>query len=170
MAGDDRQNQQLENADQSEVDAGDDFGPSEQEDAENDDANYAYLDPGGYEAGLAVIGTLLSDDVSPIKVPVADGIVNVDHNRREAEQADALVTRVIREIEKSNSLDPEKKNLLTTTLELGRQILKQPWAYVAMIGGALLKPLYDAYASVLEEAAKPIVQQAIDAVMKLLGF
>ena len=128
---------------------------------------FAYLDPAGLERGAALLGRYLG--VGEF-APASDRIVSLNDNRPLVYSIDNSVVAAAREISKSNTIPPGQKNLILSTIEAGRALLKNPTAYVAAVSALLLKPLYDAYASVIEEVSKPIIQHAIDAVRQLIGL
>jgi hypothetical protein len=103
-------------------------------------------------------------------VPASDRIVNFDDNRPVVEKAEQALLPVVQAISDSNTLLPDQKGLILSSIEAGIGLLKRPKAYIAAISALLLEPLYEAYASVIEEVSKPLIQHAIDAVRQLIGI
>ena len=149
-----------------------DWGPEHLPDSQSDEVEYAYLDPGGYEAGIGIIGSVV-DEIDYEKrrlVPASNRVVDLSHNQSQVEQAIEKVEQAIEVIDQSNTLAPDEKSLWIDLLRQGQAWLRKPATYVAGVSALLLKPLYDAYSSVLEESAKPIIEAAFDAVKALIGM
>ena len=103
-------------------------------------------------------------------IPASDRKVDLSDNQEAVELVDEKIAAASEVIIKSNTLDPEEKELWARLLEEGRAWLKRPTTYIAAISALLVKPLYDAYSSVLEDSAKPIVEAALVAVKALFGL
>ena len=149
-----------------------DWGPEHLPDSQSDEVEYAYIDQGGFEAGVAIVGSVVDeiDFEKRIFVPASDRTVDLSHNQSEVEQAIEHVDRAIEVIDESNTLAPDEKGLWIDLLRQGKSWLRKPATYLAGISALLLKPLYDAYSSVLEESAKPVIQAAFEAVKALIGM
>ncbi|MEZ5696611.1 MAG: hypothetical protein R3E18_09250 [Sphingomonadaceae bacterium] len=149
-----------------------DWGPSHLPDAKSDDVDYAYIDPGGFEAGIGLVASVVDeiDFKSRLLAPASDRVVDLSHNQNAVSQAVEKIDEAIVAIGSSNTLAPEEKELWTGLIQQGKEWLRRPTAYVAGLSALLLKPLYDAYSSVLEESAKPVIQAAFEAVKALIGL
>lgn len=147
-----------------------DWGPSGERDAK--EATYAYIDPGGLEAGAAIVSDIVAkrERKGELRIPAADRVVDLTHNSAAVSDADQKVAKAIDVIDGSNIIVPEVKSVWIQLLEEGRARLRKPSTYVAIVSALLLTPLYDAYASVIEESAKPIIKAALEAVTALIGF
>lgn len=119
------------------------------------------------DVGITLQPTQWIDPIESV-VPASDRLVTIGDNVRTSTATEAIEL-TLEKIDVSNTLGSEEKDLFRTTLELGVKLLKQPKAYLVAISGLLLKPLYDAYSSVIEETSKPAIQSAIDAVLAILG-
>lgn len=149
-----------------------DVGPTEAPDRDSDTANYAYLDPGGFEAGVAVVASIVDEREFERKllVPASGRVVDLTHNQKKVDDAIEKVVAATKAIETSNTLAPEEKQVWIRLLSEGRDRLRRPSTYVAVLSALLLKPLYDAYSSVVEESAKPIIHAAFLAIKALMGL
>lgn len=100
--------------------------------------------------------------------PASDRTVSFSDNQADVEVAKQNIGSAIQVIAASNSLAPEEKDVWIGLLEQGKALLNNPKTYLAAVSALLLKPLYDAYASVIEESSKPVILAAIEAVRALL--
>jgi hypothetical protein len=131
----------------------------------------AFLTEEGYERGDFELQRLAMIAIGNLEaIPVADGFVEFGHNSLLVLEVEERVNAAISVISASNTLVPEQKNIFLDALSAGKALLKSPKTYIAAISALLMKPLYDAYCSVLEDAAKPIIEAALALVKQLLGL
>lgn len=131
----------------------------------------AYLTEEGYERGNFELERLvLIANAEWNVIPVADGFVNLSHNSTLVAEVEKKVIAAIAVIDASNSLPPEQKGVILETLMLGKSLLSSPKTYLAAVSVLLVKPLYDAYCSVLEDAAKPVIEAALRLLKQLTGL
>lgn len=113
------------------------------------------------------LGNTLSRE---LLAPAVDRLVNFSDNQRQTEMAISLTEEAFQVIRGSNTLDEKYKIAILKQIEAGIALLKTPKTYSAILVAMLIKPLYDAYSSIAEEAAKPAISAAILAVRNLLGI
>lgn len=113
-----------------------------------------------------------SSDRSDTKdeVPASDRYVDFAHNAEAVNEAQERVANAEEAVRQSNTLAPELRSLWGNLISQGREYLKKPGTYIAVISALLLKPLYDAYSSSIEESAKPLIDAAIIAIKALIGL
>jgi len=103
-------------------------------------------------------------------IPAADRYVSRTDNVEKIDDTVQKIESALEVIKSSNTLDPEDKSLWVDLISQGLENFKKPKVIFGVIGALVTKPLYDAYASVLEESSKPIIKAAIDAIMSLFGM
>ena len=104
------------------------------------------------------------------EVPASDRYVDFTHNEEAVIEAHERVAKAEEVVRQSNTLAPELRSLWGNLISQGREYLKKPGTYIAVISALLLKPLYDAYSSSIEESAKPLIDAAIIAIKALIGL
>ena len=99
-----------------------------------------------------------------------DQLINLNHDSEEYRAAKKLASQALEVIRQSNTLDEFEKQSLIGHIAPGVSLINSKKVYAAAITGLLLNPLYQAYSSALEDAAKPHIKAAIDAVIALTGL
>ncbi|MCP8889804.1 hypothetical protein [Sphingomonas faeni] len=140
--------------------------------AVGDDAYYAYLNGGGLERGLSVLGRMYEERVFPARnsIPTAFGTVSLNHNDPKVVSAINLTEQALEAIRASNSISDDDKQTWLSHIDAGLALIKKPKIYLSAISLLLIQPLYSAYSSILEDSAKPIIAAALHALKTLIGF
>ena len=102
--------------------------------------------------------------------PASNRMVSLKDNQIIVENAIAFLEDADEAIRGSNLLSEEEKSVWSNLLAQGKERLRQPSTYIFSITALIIKPLYDAYSSAIEESAKPIIKAALLAVQKLIGI
>ncbi|WP_322963371.1 hypothetical protein [Sphingomonas fuzhouensis] len=133
---------------------------------------YAFLNGGGLERGLSVLGRMYEERVYPANsfALSASGPVPLNHNNPEVAQAIELAKCAIEVIRTSNTISADDKETWISHLQAGVSLLSKPKVYLSAISLLICQPLYSAFSSVIEDSAKPVIQAALNAIRALVGL
>lgn len=103
-------------------------------------------------------------------VPSSTASIDLTKRKEELFEVIEKLENAIEAIRSSNTLRGEEKDQLLQMLGLGVEALKKPKTYGYILVFLLLNPLYAAYTGVVEEAAKPQMEAAFNAIRALIGI